>query len=63
MSMQTLVIFAIVSALGLFAGVTAPYIVDILMPAADAQEGVPFEKNFGQCKQDKNRNACENVVK
>jgi hypothetical protein len=25
-----------------------------------AQQGVPFEKNFGQCKQDKNRNACEN---
>ena len=22
--------------------------------------GVPQEKNFGQCKQDKNRNACEN---
>jgi hypothetical protein len=22
--------------------------------------GVPHEKNFGQCKQDKNRNACEN---
>jgi hypothetical protein len=58
--MQTLVILAIVSAMGLFAGVTAPYILDTLMPQADAQEGVPFQKNFGQCKQEKNRNACEN---
>lgn len=22
--------------------------------------GVPHEKNFGQCSQDKNRNACQN---
>jgi hypothetical protein len=27
---------------------------------AHAQNGVPFQKNFGQCKQEKNRNACEN---
>jgi hypothetical protein len=27
---------------------------------AYAQNGVPFQKNFGQCKQEKNRNACEN---
>jgi hypothetical protein len=25
-----------------------------------AQQGVPFEKNFGQCKKDKNENACAN---
>jgi hypothetical protein len=30
---------------------------------AHAQEGVAQQKNFGQCKQEKNRNACENVVK
>ena len=48
----------VIAAMALF-GATITYVIDIV-PAAQAQEGVPFEKNFGQCKQDKNRNACEN---
>ena len=48
-------IFAAVAIMALF-GATVTY----ALPTAEAQEGVPFEKNFGQCQKDKNRNACEN---
>ena len=53
-SNTTLAIFAVLAAMALV-GATATY---VIIPV-DA-EGVPHYKNFGQCKQDKNRNACEN---
>ena len=56
-SNTTLAIFAVLAAMALI-GATATYVIQII--PVDAQNGVPFEKNFGQCKQDKNRNACEN---
>jgi hypothetical protein len=53
----SLAIFAVLAAMALLGASTVTFLPII---PADAQEGVPFEKNFGQCKKDKNRNACEN---
>ena len=32
-----------------------------IQQSVDAQEGIPFQKNFGQCKKEKNDNACRNA--
>jgi hypothetical protein len=53
-SNTTLAIFAILAATALL-GATVVTVIPV-----DAQNGVPFEKNFGQCKKDKNENACRN---
>jgi hypothetical protein len=49
-------VFAVLAAMALL-GATVTYLPII---PADAQGGPPHEKNFGQCKQSFNRNACEN---
>lgn len=59
MQQSTMVVFgAVLASVALF-GAIATTTMTVIVPV-DAQEGVPFAKNFGQCKQDKNRNACEN---
>ena len=54
-SNTTLAIFAVLAAMALV-GATVTYVV---IPV-DAQGGPPHEKNFGQCKQEFNENACRN---
>jgi hypothetical protein len=54
-SNTTLAIFAVLAAMALV-GATVTYVV---IPV-DAQGGPPHEKNFGQCKQSFNDNACRN---
>jgi hypothetical protein len=55
----SLAIFAVLAAMALL-GATATYLPII---PADAQGGPPHEKNYGQCKQDFNDNACKNQKK
>jgi hypothetical protein len=55
-SNTSLAIFAVLAAMALL-GATVTYLPII---PADAQGGPPHEKNFGQCKQSFNENACKN---
>ena len=51
----TAAITAVVLTVLVISTAAAPLVVNL----AHADNGVPHEKNFGQCTQDKNRQACE----